>query len=70
MSALSAASMESYGRAYPLLVRLQALQELHSGYELHQFTHKNPNYTTQNMGLNHTTLSNNMGLNENQENHH
>ena len=67
MSALSAASMESYGRAYPLLVRLQALQELHSGYELHQFTHKNPNYTTQNMGLNHTTLSNNMGLNENQE---
>jgi serine/threonine-protein kinase ATR len=34
MSALSAACMESYGRAYPMLARLQSLHELQSGYEL------------------------------------
>jgi serine/threonine-protein kinase ATR len=34
MQALSAASMESYRRAYPLLVRLQILQELEEGFTL------------------------------------
>ena len=34
MSSLSAASMESYGRAYPLLTRLHVLQEIERGYDL------------------------------------
>lgn len=34
MSALSAASMESYGRSYPMLVRLQTLAEMEIGREL------------------------------------
>jgi len=34
MSSLAAASMESYGRAYPLLVRLHILTEIETGYEL------------------------------------
>lgn len=34
MSSLSAASMESYGRAYPMLTRLHALHELECGYDL------------------------------------
>ena len=34
MRSLSAASMESYGRAYPLLVRLQVLHEIKEGFEL------------------------------------
>ena len=34
MKALSAASMESYRRAYPLIARLQVLQELEEGFEL------------------------------------
>ena len=36
MSSLSAATMESYGRAYPYLTRLHILQELESGFELLQ----------------------------------
>jgi hypothetical protein len=34
MSLLSAASMESYSRAYPLLTRLHILQEIESGNRL------------------------------------
>jgi len=34
MLTLSAASMESYGRAYPMLTRLHMLHELSSGYEV------------------------------------
>lgn len=34
MSSLSAASMESYGRAYPMLTRLHALHELQSGFDI------------------------------------
>jgi len=37
MSSLAAASMESYGRAYPLLVRLHILTEIDTGYELVHF---------------------------------
>ena len=36
MSELSAASMESHGRAYPLLMRLHVLQEIESGQQLLQ----------------------------------
>jgi len=34
MASLSAASMESYGRAYPMLTRLHALHELQTGFDL------------------------------------
>ena len=34
MLTLSAASMESYGRAYPMLTRLHILHELECGYEM------------------------------------
>jgi serine/threonine-protein kinase ATR len=34
MASLSAASMESYGRAYPLLTQLHVLSEMESGYKL------------------------------------
>lgn len=34
MSSLSAASMESYGRSVPMIVRLQTLSELEAGHEL------------------------------------
>ena len=44
MSSLSAASMESYGRAYPQLVRLHILSEIESGYELvHLHPHSDSN---------------------------
>lgn len=41
MSSLSAASMESYGRAYPMLTRLHALHELQCGYDLLLRPHNN-----------------------------
>jgi hypothetical protein len=34
MAPLSAASMESYHRAYPMLVKLHIIQELESGFQL------------------------------------
>ncbi len=46
MTALSAASMESYNRAYPLLARLHVLQELESGYAAMSARGDSPAHTT------------------------
>lgn len=69
MASLSAASMESYGRAYPALTQLHALHELQSGFDLLRLTPVEngapglPSHTTANAASERCTTNTSVGNN-------